>query len=262
MIRFFCQTCGAKVQAPDESAGKSGWCPKCRATFVVPAASAAELAQTMSPSLTDDIPPIPVPAGQRPMAPEQAPEITTPSSRPASPFEVFGAPGSTPPPQAAEASQQAPVEGTSLMESLMPSAATRAANAAKAANGHPEFDMDAPEPFPPVTAKTLWPLILGGAGALMVLGAIVVVLMGRKAPESVATDANGAPRQEAPPPPKPKAYSEPRVIQPKPSPEAIIERTKQPTTAAKPVDSARQHLVRLSCSDDVGTSPCGSRSYS
>src|SRR5215212_914152 len=126
MIRFFCQSCGAKVQAPDESAGKSGWCPKCRATFTVPAASAAELAQNISAVSNDDIPPLPVPAGARPLSPMSPPEIAPPSSRPASPFEVFGTPGSPPPLAAqAEAPQQAPVEGTSLMESLMPSAATR-----------------------------------------------------------------------------------------------------------------------------------------
>src|SRR4051812_9404225 len=132
MIRFLCQTCGTKVQAPEESAGKSGWCPKCRATFTVPAASSAELAQTIAPTSTDDIPSIPGSAPESPAA------LTT-SSRPSSPFEVYGTPGSAPPPPPQQPIyQQAPVEG-------IPLGAAPAHPELAALNAPPAFDAGDPE---------------------------------------------------------------------------------------------------------------------
>jgi len=96
MIRFFCPTCRAKIQAPDDNAGRSGRCPKCQNAFVVPAASAAELAESIS-TLGNDIPAAPIPqstlGNDIPAAP--IPQ----STRPASPFDVFGS-GETPTTQA------------------------------------------------------------------------------------------------------------------------------------------------------------------
>src|SRR5437870_2938907 len=101
MIRFFCPTCRAKIQASDDNAGRTGRCPACQNTFVVPAASAAELAESVS-TFGSDIPAVPI--GQ--------------SSRPASPFEVFGngqtpAPTTPPPPPPPIAQQEAPLEAGS-----------------------------------------------------------------------------------------------------------------------------------------------------
>jgi len=42
MIRFTCQTCGARIRVGDDKAGKSGKCPRCRAGVRVPPASVAE----------------------------------------------------------------------------------------------------------------------------------------------------------------------------------------------------------------------------
>src|SRR4051794_20745731 len=97
MIRFFCPTCRAKVQAPDDNAGRSGRCPACQGTFVVPAASAADLAQSTS-SFGNDVPAVPIPQ----------------STRPASPFDVFGN-GQTPP-----APPQPPTDAGELEALLQP----------------------------------------------------------------------------------------------------------------------------------------------
>src|SRR6267142_5570624 len=176
MIRFFCPTCRAKVQAPDSNAGQSGWCPACKGAFTVPAASAAELAESIS-SLGNDIPAVPIPQ----------------STRPASPFEVFGT-GETP--------VQPP-----------PPPPTTAQNAPPRASGPRVVDREEweePEeqptqlPPPPQRPKvsTGWlPLALAGAGALLILITIIVGVIGRKTSQSVAVDSGGNP---LPDPSKPK----------------------------------------------------------
>lgn len=42
MIRFTCEHCQARLQAPDESAGKDGQCPTCRSTLKIPMVQPAE----------------------------------------------------------------------------------------------------------------------------------------------------------------------------------------------------------------------------
>jgi hypothetical protein len=105
-----------------------------------------------------------------------------------------------------------------------------------AAQTHPElealnapagFDAGEPEAFPEVSGKTMWPVIVGGIGAVLVLVALIVVAVGRSGPKSVATDANGAPmpQQEEPKPVVRRAAApEPHVAPDKPSPEAILDR--------------------------------------
>src|SRR5881394_2899575 len=50
MIRFFCPTCQARVQAPAEKAGVGGRCPKCGRTFFVPRTGMVALSATASPA--------------------------------------------------------------------------------------------------------------------------------------------------------------------------------------------------------------------
>ncbi len=170
MIRFFCPTCRAKIQAPDDNAGRSGHCPACKGPFIVPAASAAELAQTFATGLSGEIPAIPAP----------------PSSRPASPIEVYGN-GETPatippPPPIAQIAQPAP-----------PQTSTR-----RVVDDREEWEKTEEEaaalPPPPPRPKvsTGWlPLGLAAAGGLLILITIVVGVMGRNTSKSVAVDANG-----------------------------------------------------------------------
>src|SRR5437899_5663128 len=146
MIRFFCPTCRAKIQAPDDNAGRSGHCPKCQGSFVVPAASAAELAETVS-TLGNEIPAVPIPQ----------------SSRPASPFEVYGTAQTVPPPPTAE-DVQASLEAELLKAALVPTARTAAS-----ALTEEETDDQLPPPPPRPKVSTGWlPLALAGAGALLI----------------------------------------------------------------------------------------------
>src|SRR5215204_7130658 len=125
MIRFFCQTCRAKVQAPDDNAGRTGHCPKCQSTFVVPAASAADLAESMT-SLGNEIPAVPIP----------------PSTRPASPFDVFGS-GETPVPAQAPPPPPPPRPlgpNADPLEALLQPASRRPATPNEAPSPEEEFD--------------------------------------------------------------------------------------------------------------------------
>jgi hypothetical protein len=190
MIRFFCQTCRAKVQAPDDNAGRTGRCPKCQSTFVVPAASAADLAESIS-SLGNEIPPVPIP----------------PSSRPASPFEVFGS-GETPvPPQAPPPPPPRPASlrpDADPLEALLQPASRRPATPNEAPSPEDEFDEEeqtskAPPPLRRPKVSTGWlPLALAGAGGLLILITIIVGVMGRKPSQSVAVDAKGNPTADKP----------------------------------------------------------------
>ncbi|HEV8379859.1 MAG TPA: hypothetical protein VGP99_13495 [Tepidisphaeraceae bacterium] len=166
MIRFFCPTCRAKIQAPDDNAGRTGRCPKCQGSFVVPAASAAELAESLS-TFGNEIPAVPIP----------------PSTRPASPFEVFGT-GETP--------AQAPPPLPTTAQSAPTQAGTRRI-VDREEWEEPEEESTQPPP-PPLRPKasTGWlPLALAGAGALLILITIIVGVMGRKTSQSVAVDSRG-----------------------------------------------------------------------
>jgi hypothetical protein len=190
MIRFFCPTCRAKIQAPDDNAGRPGHCPKCQNSFVVPAASAAELAESIS-SLGNEIPAVPIPQ----------------STRPASPIEVFGA-GETPAPKKAPPPLS---PNADPMVALLQGASRRPATP----NEAPQVGEDEPDeeeiikrpPPPPRRPKvsTGWlPLALAGAGALLILITIIVGVMGRKPSQSVAVDSKGNPLPDQPKPtPKP-----------------------------------------------------------
>src|SRR6185436_9185735 len=175
MIRFFCPTCRAKVQAPDEHAGRGGRCPKCQGTFVVPAASASELAESIG-SFANDIPATPLPQ----------------STRPASPFDVFGNGASPvvppPPPPPPATAQTAPVQ----------TGQRRVIDYREEWEEPPEEETpQVPLPPPRPKVSTGWlPLALAGAGGLLILFTIIVGVMGRKSSQSVATDAKGNPLPE------------------------------------------------------------------
>src|SRR2546421_7715944 len=167
MIRFFCPTCRAKVQAPDDNAGRSGHCPACKGPFMVPAASAAELAQTFATGLSSEIPAIPA----------------APSSRPASPIEVYAtAETSAAPPPPPVAAQSAPAQ-TSPRRVVDDREEWEKAEEEAAA-------LPPPPPRPKVSTGWL-PLGLAAAGGLLILITIVVGVMGRNTSKSVAVDANG-----------------------------------------------------------------------
>jgi hypothetical protein len=173
MIRFFCPTCRAKIQAPDDNAGRTGRCPACQNSFVVPAASAAELAETFATGLAGEIPAIPAP-----------------SNRPASPIEIFGN-GQTPatmppPPPIAQVAQPAPPTAQTN---------TRRINDREAWEEPEEQEQSAtlPPPLPqrPKVSTGWLPLALAGAGALLILITIIVGVMGRNTSKSVAVDPSG-----------------------------------------------------------------------
>jgi hypothetical protein len=231
MIRFFCQTCRAKVQAPDDNAGRTGRCPKCQSTFVVPAASAADLAESMS-SLGNEIPAVPIP----------------PSTRPASPFEVFGsgdtpAPAQAPPPPPPPTTRPASLRpDADPLEALLQPASRRPATPNEVPSPDEEFDEEEEQtskaPPPPRRPKvsTGWlPLALAGAGALLILITIIVGVMGRKSSQSVAVDAKGNPTAD-----KPKPKGEIEIIA-KPKPDVIP--TTEPTTEQAVDAPTRNPLV-------------------
>jgi len=174
MIRFFCPTCRAKVQAPDDNAGRTGRCPACQGTFVVPAASAADLAQSVS-TFGNEIPAVPIPQ----------------STRPASPFDVFGngQTPQTPPAAPAEiAQQEAPLEAASKR----PRSPIEVPTPEEVEAEDAEAEAKAAPPPPRAKASTGWlPLALAGAGGLLILITIIVGVMGRKSSQSVAVDSGG-----------------------------------------------------------------------
>ncbi|HEV8291331.1 MAG TPA: hypothetical protein VGP94_05390 [Tepidisphaeraceae bacterium] len=166
MIRFFCPTCRAKIQAPDDNAGRTGRCPKCQGSFVVPAASAAELAESIG-TFGNEIPAVPIPQ----------------STRPASPFEVFGTDGTptAPPP---------PLPATA--QSVSAQANTRRIDDRQEWEEPEEQSTQlSPPPLRPKTSTGWLPLALAGAGGLLILITIIVGVMGRKPSQSVAVDSGG-----------------------------------------------------------------------
>src|SRR5258706_7546676 len=261
MIRFFCPTCRAKIQAPDDNAGRSGHCPACKGPFIVPAAAAADRAQTFATGLSGKIPATPAP----------------PSSRPASPIEVYGN-GETPatippPPPIAQIAQPAP-----------PQTSTR-----RVVDDREEWEKTEEEaaalPPPPPRPKvsTGWlPLGLAAACGLLILITIVVGVMGRNTSKSVAVDANGnaLPDQSAQKP-KPQiqiiptipttlpSTSQPAIAAPTRDPMVIASRasgekqpvfdpppqTKNPTTrpggAAKQIKTAQSLVTPVAVNDSV-----------
>jgi hypothetical protein len=219
MIRFFCPTCRAKVQAADSNAGQSGWCPACKGAFTVPAASAAELAESIS-SLGNDIPAVPIPQ----------------STRPASPFEVFGT-GETPavPPPPPATAQSAP---------------PRASGPRVVDREEWEEPEEQPTQLPPPPQRpkvsTGWlPLALAGAGGLLILITMIVGVMGRKTSQSVAVDSGGNPLPDQSKPKKgqieiiPKTNAIPATL-PTETESAVAAPTRNPLIIAARASGAKQ----------------------
>jgi len=230
MIRFFCPTCRAKVQAPDDNAGRTGKCPACQGSFVVPAASAAELAETFATGLSGDVPAIPA----------------APSSRPASPFDVFGngaAPSAPPPLPPPVAAQSAPPQ-------TPPPANTRRVIDREEWEEPEETANALPPPPPRPKVSTGWlPLALAGAGGLLILITIVVGVMGRNSgSKSAAVDGNGNPLPEqSQQKPRPQIEIIPRnnsipTTLPSASPPAIAPPTRDPLVIASRASGEKQPI--------------------